>query len=49
MKCGKPINIVKSVAASCAKNNLEETFDVLETIYNITDLENGIISKFNLK
>ena len=32
-----------------AKNNLEETFDVLETIYNIRDLENGIISKFNLK
>ena len=32
-----------------AKNNLEETFDVLETIYNIADLKNGIISKFNLK
>ncbi|MEE1077411.1 MAG: type II restriction endonuclease [Acutalibacteraceae bacterium] len=26
-----------------AKHNLEETFDVLETIYNIKDLENGII------
>lgn len=26
-----------------AKNNLKETFDVLENIYNITDLENGII------
>ena len=26
-----------------AKNNLEETFDVLDDIYNITDLENGII------
>ena len=33
----------------CGKNNLEETFDVLETIYNIRDLGNGIISKFNLK
>lgn len=28
-----------------AKNNLEETFDVLENLYNINDLENGIIDK----
>ncbi len=28
-----------------AKNNLKETFDVLEHLYNISDLENGIISK----
>ena len=28
-----------------AKNNLEETFDVLEHIYNINDLENNIIEK----
>lgn len=28
-----------------AKNNLKETFDVLDNIYNITDLENGIIEK----
>lgn len=28
-----------------ARNNLEETFEVMEHIYNITDLENGIISK----
>ena len=28
-----------------AKRNLEETFDVLETIYNIKDLENNIISE----
>ena len=28
-----------------AKNNLKETFDVLEYLYNIADLENGIISK----
>lgn len=28
-----------------AKHNLEETFDVLDTIYNIQDLENGILRK----
>lgn len=28
-----------------ARNNLKETFDVLETIYNIKDLENNIIEK----
>ena len=28
-----------------AKNNLEETFDVMENIYNIKDLENGIINE----
>lgn len=28
-----------------AKHNLEETFDVLETIYNINDLEQGILTK----
>lgn len=28
-----------------ARNNLEETFDVMEHIYNIKDLENGIITK----
>ena len=28
-----------------AKNNLEETFDVLDDIYNISELENGIIGK----
>lgn len=28
-----------------AKNNLRETFDVLDDLYNISDLENGIISK----
>ncbi|MDO4952613.1 MAG: type II restriction endonuclease [Synergistaceae bacterium] len=27
-----------------AKGNLRETFDVLDTLYNINDLENGIIS-----
>lgn len=29
-----------------AKNNLEETFDVLDDVYNIKDLENGVIGKF---
>lgn len=28
-----------------ARNNLKETFDVLENLYNIADLEKGIISK----
>ncbi|MCC8015846.1 MAG: type II restriction endonuclease [Clostridiales bacterium] len=28
-----------------ARNNLEETFDIIEHIYNINDLENGIIGK----
>ena len=28
-----------------AKNNLEETFDVMEHIYNIKDMEDGIISE----
>lgn len=31
-----------------AKNNLEETFDVMEHIYNINDLENGIMDKIFL-
>ncbi|MFI3230709.1 MAG: type II restriction endonuclease [bacterium] len=30
---------------SNAKNNLRETYDVLDMIYNINDLENGIINK----
>ena len=33
-----------------ARNNLEETFDVLDHLYNIYDLENNIINKiFNKK
>ena len=28
-----------------ARNNLEETFDILEHLYSINDLENGIIAK----
>lgn len=30
-----------------ARHNLEETFDILDTIYSINDLENGIINRFN--
>lgn len=29
-----------------ARNNLEETFDVLDDVYNINDLENGVIGRF---
>lgn len=28
-----------------ARNNLEETFDVMDSIYNIKDLENGIVTE----
>jgi type II restriction enzyme len=28
-----------------ARHNLEETFDVMEHIYNITDLENGVMQR----
>jgi len=27
-----------------ARNNLKETFDVLENLYNINDLDDGVIS-----
>lgn len=30
-----------------AKHNLEETFDVLETVYNIKDLENGVLKNLD--
>jgi type II restriction enzyme len=26
-----------------ARHNLEETFDILDTVYNIKDLEDGIL------
>ncbi len=29
-----------------ARNNLEETFDVLDEVYNINDLESGVIGRF---
>lgn len=28
-----------------ARHNLEETFDVLDTLYSISDLENGVLEK----
>ena len=28
-----------------AKRNLKETFDILDTIYNINDIENGELKK----
>lgn len=31
-----------------ARNNLKETFDVLDTIYNIKELENGVLNKIIL-
>jgi len=31
-----------------ARHNLEETFDVLDTVYNIQDLENGILKKLEI-
>ena len=30
-----------------ARNNLKETFDVLETVYNIKDLEDGVLENLN--
>ena len=29
-----------------ARNNLEETFDILDDVYNINDLESGVIERF---
>jgi len=29
-----------------ARNNLKETFDILDDIYNINDLESGVIERF---
>ncbi|MBQ9364345.1 MAG: hypothetical protein IJT82_01100, partial [Schwartzia sp.] len=34
-------------AWNSAKGNLRETFDVLETLYSIDDLENNIIGTWN--
>ena len=33
------------VGWNTAKNNLEETFDVLDNLYNLNDLENGVLNK----
>lgn len=37
--------ITDGIGWHTAKNNLEETFDVMEHIYNIKDLEDGIINE----
>lgn len=37
--------ITDGVGWNTAKNNLEETFDVLDTLYNINDLENDAFKK----
>ncbi len=37
--------VTDGIGWKSARNNLEETFDVMEHIYNIQELENGIISK----
>ncbi|HHT82568.1 MAG TPA: restriction endonuclease [Acholeplasmataceae bacterium] len=37
--------ITDGIGWNTARRNLEETFDVLEDIYNINDLESGILSK----
>ncbi len=37
--------ITDGTAWKSAKGNLEETFDVLDTVYNLNELENGILTK----
>jgi type II restriction enzyme len=39
--------ITDGTAWKSARKNLEETFNVLETLYNINDLDNGILEKIN--
>ena len=39
--------ITDGVGWNYAKNNLEETFNELETLYNINDLENGVLNNLN--
>ena len=39
--------ITDGTAWNSAKNNLKETFDVLEDIYNIKELEEGILNNFS--
>ncbi|MCK9536984.1 MAG: type II restriction endonuclease, partial [Bacilli bacterium] len=42
--------ITDGTAWNTAKNNLEETYDVLDAIYNLNDLEEGVLDKlFNTK
>ena len=37
--------ITDGIGWNSARHNLEETFEVLDTIYSITDLENGVIER----
>lgn len=37
--------ITDGLGWTSAKHNLEETFEIMETIYSISDLENGILKK----
>lgn len=37
--------ITDGLGWNSAKNNLEETFDVLDSLFNLKDLENGILNK----
>ena len=37
--------ITDGIGWNFAKNNLRETFDILDDLYNINDLENGAIKK----
>lgn len=39
--------ITDGTAWKSARKNLEETFNVLETLYNINDLDNGILEKIS--
>ena len=33
------------IGLTLARNNLKETFDVLDTVYNINDLESGVLER----
>ena len=39
--------ITDGIGWNSARKNLEETFNVLNTMYNINDLENGVLEKLN--
>ena len=36
--------ITDGIGWESAKHNLEETFDAMETVYNINDLDSGILN-----
>ena len=37
--------ITDGIGWNSARKNLEETFNVLDTMYNISDLEKGVLEK----